>query len=172
MMNIIKEYVNNIKTLMPDYWKATLTQRLVGGAGSCYEQFTTTEELETAILGCNWEETTHPNIMLPCIAFKAQLPGRFGMVRISNLPDDIELISLDPKNTGKVSVAAKGVLGEIVPESYLIVGEEQGKMVIFTFHPGEPLRPSEVETIVIKNGTVLTKEQAMDLGFDWAKIIK
>ena len=43
--------------------------------------------------------------------------------------------------------------------------------VVFTFHPGEPVRPSEVETKDIPDGARLSKEQAKELGFDKVKYL-
>lgn len=170
METFVSECIANTKRIVPDYWNATLAGRLNGGAGSSYDQFETAEALEQALKDANWQEITHPDVMVGCRVFKANIPGRFGLVEIDNLPDDTVLVADDRKGTGHISIVATGTKGQIVEDTYLIVGEEQGENVVFTFHPGEPVRPSVVETASVSHGTRLTKAEAKKLGFDLAKI--
>lgn len=167
----IKVFVNNTKEVVADYWKATCTQRLSGGAGSIYPQFSSIEELETALLNTDWVETTHPAVMEGCRVFVGNLSGEFGLVDISTLPDDAVLVADDRKNTGKVAMTIAGVRGKVVPQTYVIVGMEGDKEVVFTFHPGEPVRPSIVSVENLSHGTTVTKSEALALGFNLAKIV-
>ena len=68
-------------------------------------------------------------------------------------------------------MTVSGEKGPEVEDTWLIVGKEDGVDVVFTFHPGEPVRPSVVEAKDCPDGTKLTKEQALNLGFDLAKIV-
>lgn len=163
--------INNIKALLPDYWHKTCGQRLAGGAGSCYDQFSSSEEIEVALLAANWEETQHEAVAPECRVFKTSLIGRFGLIRIADMPDGTEFISDDRKGTGKISLTIAGQRGEEVEETFLIIGLEQGKEVCFTFHPGQPILPSKVSTDLFPHGSTVTKEQAVALGFEWAKLI-
>lgn len=171
MKNVISIAISNTKKLVPEYWENTCKNRLSGGVGSVYDQFKSIEELERALLSANWEETTHPDVMPGCRVFKANLAGRFGIAKISELSDNVQLIADDSKNTGKVAMTVKGIRGKIVPETYLIIGKENGEDVVFTFHPGEPIRPSIVEVSEVSHGAVVSKCEAKKLGFDYAKIV-
>ena len=68
-------------------------------------------------------------------------------------------------------MTVKGVVGDIVPYTYLITGKEDGVDVVFTFHPGEPIRPSIVEVKDLNHGAKVSKAYAKELGFDLAKIV-
>ena len=42
---------------------------------------------------------------------------------------------------------------------------------MFTFHPGEPIRPSVVEVSTVSHGSRVSVKEAKELGFDLAKIV-
>lgn len=170
-MGFVGNAISNTKKLVPGYFENTCKNRLSGGVGSIYDQFDSVEELEKALLEADWTETTHPDVMVGCRVFKTNLEGRFGLVKISDLPDDTQLIADDSKHTGKVAMTVKGVRGKIVPETYLIIGKEDGVDVVFTFHPGEPVRPSIVEVSKLSHGSIVSKSEARNLEFDYAKIV-
>lgn len=163
--------ISNTKKFLSEYFSNTLAQRLAGGAGSCYDQFDSAENLEIALRRANWEETTHKDVMEGCKVFKTNLPGRFGLVKIAELSDSVKIIADDRKGTGCISLTVSGTKGNIVEETYLIIGEEKGEDVVFTFHPGEPIRPSNVSTSEIAHGDIVSKSKAKELGFDFAKIV-
>lgn len=171
METFVREAIENTKRTLPDYWQNTLRGRLKGGVGSIYEQFYSAKELEKALLDANWEETTHPAVSEDCRVFRTNLEGRFGIVEISKLPADAVLVADDRKNTGRVAMTVKGVVGDIVPYTYLITGKEDGVDVVFTFHPGEPIRPSIVEVKDLNHGAKVSKAYAKELSFDLAKIV-
>ena len=170
-MGFVGNAISNTKKLVPGYFENTCKNRLSGGVGSIYDQFNSARELEKALLEANWTETTHPDVMAGCRVFKTNLEGRFGLVKISDLSNDTQLIADDSKHTGKVAMTVKGVRGQIVPETYLIIGKEDGVDVVFTFHPGEPVRPSIVEVSTLSHGSIVSKSEARNLGFDYAKIV-
>lgn len=170
-MDLIANAIDNTKRVVPGYFENTVRNRLSGGIGSIYDQFETSEELEKALLSADWEETTHPSVLAGCRVFKANLPGRLGIIEIDTLPDDVELIADDSKSTGNVAMTVKGVRGTVVPETYLIIGKEKDVDVVYTFHPGEPVKPSIVSTSTVNHGSVVSKREAKKLGFDLAKIV-
>ena len=56
-------------------------------------------------------------------------------------------------------------------ETWLIVGPaDNGEPVVFTFHPGEPVPRATTSTEDLPVGTKLTKEEAITLGFNLAKV--
>ena len=156
------------------YLDVMLEQRIEGptNAGSSYK-VESKEELYEKLINQTWEETEHPDVMPGCRVFKSNLAGLEGILNLDELPDDVELYAIDPKGTGKIEMGAGKVEKKPAQETYLIIGKENidGKEedVVFTFHPGEPVRPSMVESKDIPDGTRLTKEQAHTLGFDMAK---
>lgn len=181
----VKKALNNAKKLImgkdeegndKTYLDVMLNQRIEGknNAGSSYK-VDSKEELYQKLISQEWSETTHPDVMPGCKVFKSNLAGLEGILDIDDLPDDVELYAIDPKETGKIGIGAGNIEKNPVKETYLIVGKEQidGKEedVVFTFHPGEPVRPSEIETKEIPDGTKLTKEEAEQLGFDKVKYL-
>ena len=175
----VREALYRTAAFMPSYYGKMLAQRLpAGGCGSVFEGFDSPEQLAAAILGANWEPAEPPagSAIPGCGYFKTHdIPGgRMGLVHIVDLPDDVQIVARDPKGTGKVSMAVQGVRGPEAPETWLITGpgEEDGVSgeVVWTFHPGPPVRPSLVEVENVPDGTILTKAEAMALGFDLAKV--
>ena len=158
------------------YLDVMLGQRIEGSnnAGSSYV-VSSPEKLYEELISQEWEETTHPDVMPGCRVFKTNLAGLEGILNLDDLPDNVELYAIDPKETGKIGIGAGEVEKTPAQETYLIVGKEKinGKDedVVFTFHPGEPVRPSEVETKEIPDGTRLTKEAAEKLGFTKVKYL-
>ena len=158
------------------YLDVMLAQRIEGpnNAGSSYN-VNSPEQLYQQLISQEWTETTHPDVMPGCRVFKSNLAGLEGILDLDNLPDDVEMYAIDPKGTGKIGIGAGNIEKNPVKETYLIIGKEningKDEDVVFTFHPGEPVRPSEVETQEIPDGTRLSKEEAKKLGFDKAKYL-
>lgn len=175
MNEFVNKAIINTNEYLHDYLIKTLQQRLATGAGSCYEQFKTTDELLSAIKNADWEETTHPCVSPDCRVFKANLEGRFGLINIKDVCDDAVLIADDRKHTGYISVTIKGARGRIEYDSYLIIGKENingnNIEVLFTFHPGEPIKPSNIKVSNITHGSIISKKEAIKLGIKWIKII-
>jgi hypothetical protein len=154
------------RRLAPGYFEKCLVQR-TSGSGSSYRNLTP-ETLEQALLGTSWEPFDHPDVMAGCHAFKAPLPGTFGLVDLSTLPVDSLVFLADPKDTGFVEAEVEGTKGGQVAFTVIILGTEQGEEIVFTFHPGDPIRPSRMQ----KDGLwdKITVGQALELGFKWAKV--
>lgn len=175
----VREALYRTAALMPTYYGKMLAQRLpAGGCGSVFEGFDSPEQLAAAILGANWEPAEPPagSAIPGCGYFKTHgIPGgRMGLVRIADLPDDVQIVARDPKGTGMVSMAVQGVRGIEAHETWIILGpgEEDGVHgeVVWTFHPGDPVGPSRLEAKDVPDGTVLAKAEALALRFDLAKI--
>ena len=169
----VRSALANTQRYLSDYFKNTCKQRLANGVGSVYDGIEEVDDMERALYGAHWKKAEHPDVIPGCQAYvtKDIKGGHLGLLEIANLPDDATIIASDPKGTGKVSMTITGEKGLEVEETWLIVGEEDGRDVVYTFHPGEPVRPSIVEVKDCPDGTKLTKEQATALGFDLAKIV-
>lgn len=158
------------------YLQSMLQQRIEGptNAGSSYENVTERELLEN-LLNADWEETSHPDVMEGCRVFKCNLPGLEGILNLDELDENTELYAIDPKGTGNIGIGAGNVTKKIAQETYLITGKEMidgiEKDIVFTFHPGEPVRPSQVKAEKVADGTKLTVAKARKLGLDKAKYL-
>ena len=170
-MSNIKKYITNTKEIIPEYWDNTLKQRLKGGAGSRFTQFENIRTLEEALLKAEWVETTHPDVDPTLKLFKTKLQGHFGLVKVKTLPIGTRLTCDDRKGTGQISLTIKGVLGPVCSETYLIVGPEQGTEVVYTVHPGEPIKPSTISSSTLVHGQEIDRDEAISLGFIWAKVV-
>ena len=84
-----------------------------------------------------------PNLMAGCRAFKAAIPGTIDLRQVSNLADDTPVRWVDPGH-GYQYPTIVGDAGDYVDYTTLIVGPEAGVNVVYTFHPGDPLRPAHV----------------------------
>ena len=179
MNSFVREAVRNSRSHLAEYWAKTLAQRLPGGAGSCVLGVSDADALEDLLLKMDWVEYNHPSIKSPAKGYKAALPGGvegvLGVVRLSDLPEDTRVTLDDRKGTGKVSAVVKGLPVGMRPRVDFIVAlmgphpELPEVEVIWTFHPGDPIRPSEVPADGLA-GRIVSVKEAMDLGLEWAKL--
>jgi len=164
----------------PEYFERTLAQRAglrpdgtvnSESAGSIYPN-TTPEKLKEMILTAEWTSYEHPAIMPGCLAFKAPIPGRLGLIELATLPADTVVILDDRKGTGRASATVKGAIGPEVDYTIAILGpnKETGAFDLWTFHPGDPVAPSLV-AVAGRHAEEITVAKARELGFDLAKIV-
>ncbi|MDO8416267.1 MAG: hypothetical protein Q7S87_08665 [Agitococcus sp.] len=153
-----------------------MAQRLPGGAGSQVSGHETPEQLEDTLRTCSWEPYSHPSIAEGCTAFKTTcIVGREGLLPLQFLAEDRLLTLDDVKGTGFVSCTVAGVLGIEVNYTVIILGGAGGTEpeheIVWTFHPGAPVPPSEVRCAKGMHGLTATMQQVRDLGLTFAKII-
>jgi len=177
----IRDIIQNTRRSLTSYWKKTLEQRLVNGAGSRFN-IASAEELERLLLELDWLEYNHPSIKAPARGYKASLPPSvkawLGVVRLDSLDSETRVKLDDRKGTSKVSalVEQSSVNAELLEVDYvvLLVGphpEDPGLEVVWTFHPGPPIRPSEVPASSELVNKVITAREALELGLEWAKLV-
>jgi len=145
-------------------------------AGSYYPNKTPIqvfEMLETA----KWEPYAHKNISPPAQGFRAKIAGRMGMVRIETLPNRAMLRLEDPKGTGELcAVFESPNPGTPVDFTVALIGPDNGKEIMWTVFPGDPIQAciamSDGKAINIPEfvGSEISKEEALDLGMEWAKL--
>jgi hypothetical protein len=171
IQNRIAFAIDRTRKVIPGYFEKTLAQRaeLSGkAAGSIYEGVGETE-LEQMLRGANWEEYSHEAVMPGCVAYKAAISGSLGIIDLQSMASDAVVRLDDRKGTGQVSCVVTGARGQIVPFTVLILGQEQGEEVIFTFHPGDPVRPSQIRTESGMHGRQVTVSEALAMGLETAK---
>ncbi len=155
-----------------DYFEKCLAQRSAteGACGSTYDM--DSESIRNALFRADWEEVSHPNVLAPTRVFKAHIPGNVGVISLHDIPDAYVTLR-DPKHTGYMEACvSRAMAGERSKseDTYLIAGEDEGRTICFTFHPGEPIRPSSVPSNDRASETCISSAQARDLGLLFAKI--
>lgn len=170
--SVIISAISNTKELVPGYFEKTCAQRLADGTGSIFEAIHSVEDMEAALTSAEWVEAQHECVAPGCRAFKTTSikSGLYGMVKVADQPDNTIFMIEDQKNTGKVSLVMKGSHRIPATETWIILGPEQDKEVVYTFHPGEPIPRATTSTETLPVGTELTKAQALKLGFNLAKV--
>lgn len=173
--------VENTKQLVTspkhaNYWESTCAQRAGANpeaAGSVYDGLSTDEVAWTILQVNDWEVFIHPDLMPGTTAFvtKKAMPGRNGIVELSSIEDSVDVILDDRKGTGTVSATIKGIRGELVGHTVIILGDNDGKEVVFTFHPGDPVKPSSVKLEPDMHGKKISAKEARDMGLTTAKIV-
>lgn len=173
MNDRIAKAVETTRRVVPGYFEKTLAQRAglsKAAAGSIYEGIDESQ-LEQTLLAAEWEPYSHAAVMQGCEAFKTSLSGRLGIVDLRSLPPDTVVTLDDRKNTGNVSVVVGGVRGQMVDFTVLILGRERDEEVVFTFHPGDPVRPSQVKAEAGLHGKRVPVSEAIGMGLEMGKIV-
>lgn len=176
----IQNAIVETKTLIPGYYEKTVAQRSpktgCGSVVTSYKGQPLYDGIGHAVFYDGWdgweEYPTCPCLMEGCTAFiNRYFGGELGVVSLDDLPADSDIILDDRKNTGNVSATVKGVRGKKVDFIVAILGPEQGKEVLFTFHPGDPVNPSRVKTETGMHGRHVTVAEALKMGLQTAKIV-
>lgn len=159
------QVITAIKNTPPDYFSRALSMRTPEGRiGSYFEM--TPDQLKQALFQAKWEpydprDADGNPIIKGARGYRATIEGgRLGMTTVESLPADAKLYLADVKGTGNWSVDTVGAKGEPTNHVTMIVGEAEGKQVVWTFHPGEPVRPSALDSS--KVGQALS-ESGIDL---------
>jgi hypothetical protein len=168
----VVEAILNIATMMPEYWEKTRAQRICTGTGSIFNGIDNIADMERELIDARWERAENPNVAPGCAAYTTKdIPGgQYGMVPVAVQGDDTMFVIEDQKGTGKVSLVMQGAGRIPAEETWIIIGPEQGKDVVYTFHPGEPVPRATTSTEELPVGTVLTKQEALAKGFNLAKV--
>lgn len=177
----VEECIKRLVAKDYSYYESCINQRLYnGGMGSFYDKNVDFIDVMCKLINVDWEEVTHPNVQLPCRCFKCDnfFTGYVGMVELEKLSDDVELFFSDFKNTGKLSLCVKESDVDVdvmkTNTTYLITGDDGYGPIVFTFHPGEPLKPSTLEdgtnSYGVKKNDSVTKEMALKMGFKHVKV--
>ena len=170
----ITNAIANIKQLLPEYWESTVNSRTPGKSVGSVFDFSNVEKVLFEDRINDWEEYGDcPNLIPGCTAFVLHgVCGHLGVVELEKLDPEMVLDVIDNKKTGKAKCLAHVGIGPKTDFATLILGEEQGKEVVFTFHPGQPIRPSEIPVDALKGRNKITVREAMALGFETANVVE
>lgn len=168
----VREAIANTKKIQsPEgYWDRMLESRAEETAAGSYFDLSA-KEVEGLIEGAVWEEYSHPSIQGGCTGFCSLLIGYENIVPIESLEPSTEGVLMDPKGTGTMEFQIQGETGRFTDITVLILGQHEGMEVVYTFHPGAPVRPSTVPTEPDKLGKPITAKEALDIGLTNAKIV-
>lgn len=166
--------IANIKQLLPEYWESTVSSRTPGKSVGSVFDFSNIEKVLFEDRINDWEEYGDcPNLMPGCTAFILHgVCGHLGVVELEKLDKELTLDVIDNKRTGKAKCLAHVGQGPEVDFAVMILGEEQGKEVVFTFHPGFPIKPVEIPVDQLSGKTRITVKEAMTYGFTHANVVE
>jgi len=151
-----------LESIDPQYWDQTLTSRLSGGTGS-RTRFETTAGLQAALMTAVWESYEHPAISPECLGYRTeQVRGHVGVQAIQNT----DWVRYESKG-GIVYATIVSTSMPAVNHTVAIVGPDGD---LWTFHPGDPIRPSQNtdQTLV---GVTEQGWKAKEKGFVNAKVV-
>lgn len=146
-------------------------------AGSYFPRLTPAR-VATLIRKLRWEPYTHPNVQPPAQAFIApHVSGVMAVVPMADVPDDTRLVFDDAKDTGMVELLwtdAPAGHGHRVEHVVALLGpDESGELELWTFFPGDPVQPSQLERHANghdRHGQQVTAAAAEKAGVRWVKI--
>lgn len=161
------------------YLLKVLGQRAHGAAGQAGSHFSPGLGVE-AILGqmmmAEWTPYAHEAVAPGAAAFRCPIPGHVGVVHLSTLDPSTSISIVSPKGLpgGQAAVVVEAGPLPSVDFSVALVGHgaELGvdDSVLWTVHPGDPVRPTELPEELV--GRVVPVAKARALGVEWVKIIQ
>ena len=184
-----------------EYSEKTLKSRLKNSSIGSFFDCNSLVEVYGLLLNGDWEFYEHPAVVGEDVfALRANIPGTMGIVSLDQIDDHVWLCLDDPKETGDLSchlyssgecpnlgrvdftVMIVGPIGPRKTDSGIIpiklvddewtIDEERYDLVMYTVHPGDPIRPGSFKASDIGKdaGDLVTVKEAKDLGFQFAKI--
>lgn len=161
----------NIQEIAPGYWEATVASRTAVTAVGSFFEFPNVEEVLFEQHLQDWEEYPEcPGLLPGCAAFKLQIKGYLGVIPLDILDDAQELRVINNKGTGVAKLLAPtDSIPREVDFAVCILGMEDGREVIFTFHPGDPIPPDTIKVEDLGKSSI-TVAEAKSLGFVYANL--
>lgn len=172
----VRKAIMATKAFDSEYYWNCIKQRIRASGesrGSVVDFQASAEEFEETLLSANWEEVEDcPNLLEGCKAFKTHdINGYLGVIDINELDPKVKLVLDDYKKVGVLTPTVRGFVGNILHPTYLIVGNEGGQQMMFTFHPGPPIMPSTLKADAFHEGDKITVSEGLSLGLKFAKIV-
>lgn len=157
---------------MPHFENTFLTRN--PGPDSEGSIFSEPQTVET-LMAAEWTSFDHAEIKSPAKGYSANISGRLGLVRLSDLdPDTPARMELGHKGEDEyvtVLIDSSDASPEALDVNFTVIllGPSDDGDIVWTFFPGDPVAPS-VMTPSAETESVQTAQDAIDLGFDYGKI--
>ena len=128
------------------------------------------------LLSADWEPFEHPAVREGTYALRANIPGNLGLINLHDCMESDWVTISDEHGVGKLSASISEELVDPglkrVDYSIIIIGPMEcvtGETVdvMYTVHPGDPIRPSVLEGT---DTVYVPATEAISMGFDLAKI--
>lgn len=161
------------RSLEMPHFKNTFLTRNPGpeSEGSTFLEPQTPESLMSA----NWEKYDHPDIAPPAIGYKADIPGKVGVIKLSELNPETP-IKMELGHKGEDEFVFPIISQSDVPSrlsevdfTTLLIGPGGDDLIVYTFFPGDPIMPSTT-TPSEETESAKTVRDAMRLGFEYGKV--
>lgn len=137
----------------------------VGGVLSIRPGYT--GDIGSALKACEWSVYEAPGVSFPRVILRTfDLAGSMGVVDLRTLPLHLPVRLLDVARTGLVEAYIGQDRGAVAPFTTITLGPRAGREIVWTFHPGPPVRPS---VIAHQDKPEITVEEALKLGLKWAR---
>ena len=167
--------IANTIEVVPGYFEGHLEGRSAAGDGSTIWRWGKAcpngHAVMNTLLDTLWQEyPSCPNLIPGCTAYRAAIPGTIDLRKVSDLADDTPVVWVRTDHGYQYPTVA-GTEGEYVDETVLIVGPEAGRTVVYTFHPGNPIKPSQVSADTdVSNVTTIAALKAAYPTIEWVKV--
>ena len=179
-ITIVTNALKNTRDNEPEHWQRCLVQRAGkedGHLGSYFPHFNAAQ-LSEIIFQLVWEPYNHVDVQAPAQAFIARnFPGRFGMVQFGDIPEDGELELVASKEADKVELVWCNHNSKGIEVDYVVMllwsDEHDGNLIMWTFHPGDPIKPQTFDRYANGHdqvGMKLSKDTASQLAPKWVKL--
>ena|GEM_PF-1469660 len=147
------QVMSAIKATPPDYLARNIETRTAENRMGSYFDMSA-DKLKQSLFQAKWEPYDPVDgqgnhiIGGGARGYRATIEGgRLGMTPLESIPENAPLYLTDPKGTGKWALTAVGADAGHTNMVTMIVGPgDAGKPVVWTFHPGEPVRPSALDS--------------------------
>lgn len=128
-----------------------------------------------SLMRADWSKYEHSEIKPPAQGFRANIPGKLGIVKIGELcPETPCTMTLEHK--GSLLFVSPLVDREFIPRKLqqvsfttILLGPSEDRLIVWTFFPGDPVSPSDMRE-TLKTKAVHTVKDVINLGFDYVKI--
>lgn len=128
-----------------------------------------------SLASAEWEPYNHPDVKSPAVAFKADIPGYFGLVSLESLNEDMP-VKIVKSHKGAIEDAACIISSSEVERpvedftTILLGPGKDGSEIVWTFFPGPPIAPKSTPWTPALESEVKTVENAISAGFEWGKL--
>lgn len=173
--NVVRTAIENTPR---EYWDKLCRTRARGDAlqAGSYLPFHA-GQVDRLMKELEWEAYTHAAVKAPATAFiAAHVFGVMNVIHIDQVPQGETLSFEDPKGLGKLECVwrtnrtPQQMNEASVDFVVAIVGPDSaGKDIVYTFHPGDPVSPSELTNADLLSLAV-TPHEAKGLGVEWVKV--